>query len=176
MKRRRKRYYGETPPYAKAAPHRHGQRIARQDLERGLCRVCTLPVLANNGRVRSWHDGRALPESNAYEPNCLHVYKMGRCGGRHLSYVRTFLVKRDGRSCAHCNATRGKTYAWLHVDHITPLADGGPNDESNLQLLCPTCHKAKTAAEATARAQRRRTIATATTTPAIATATTTAAA
>jgi 5-methylcytosine-specific restriction protein A len=30
-------------------------------------------------------------------------------------------------------------------DHIIPLIIGGPNKESNLQLVCVPCHKAKTA-------------------------------
>lgn len=36
----------------------------------------------------------------------------------------------------------------FHVDHITPISDGGhPFDESNLQTLCAECHEAKTARE-----------------------------
>lgn len=41
-------------------------------------------------------------------------------------------------------------------DHIVPLADGGKNVESNLQLILLDTHKPKTAAEATARAETRR--------------------
>lgn len=32
-----------------------------------------------------------------------------------------------------------------HVDHIQPLALGGSNDKTNLQLLCPTCNTKKSA-------------------------------
>lgn len=36
----------------------------------------------------------------------------------------------------------------FHVDHITPISDGGhPFDESNLQTLCQWCHHEKTAEE-----------------------------
>ena len=41
-------------------------------------------------------------------------------------------------------------------DHIVPLADGGKNEEANLQLILLDTHKPKTAAEATARAETRR--------------------
>jgi 5-methylcytosine-specific restriction protein A len=41
-------------------------------------------------------------------------------------------------------------------DHIVPLADGGKNCESNLQLITEQTHKAKTGPEATARAKTRR--------------------
>ena len=31
-----------------------------------------------------------------------------------------------------------------HVDHVVPRADGGTDDEENLQALCATCHARKT--------------------------------
>jgi 5-methylcytosine-specific restriction endonuclease McrA len=34
----------------------------------------------------------------------------------------------------------------LHVDHIRPRADGGTDEEWNLQTLCFRCHSRKTAA------------------------------
>ena len=56
-----------------------------------------------------------------------------------------------------------QTAKW-HLDHIIPLCDF-PHDpqnpyapwrESNLQILCEDCHKAKTAREAGARAKKKR--------------------
>jgi 5-methylcytosine-specific restriction protein A len=40
------------------------------------------------------------------------------------------------------------------VDHITPKAEGGNDDEANLQALCSPCHAAKTKQES-ARGIRR---------------------
>lgn len=37
--------------------------------------------------------------------------------------------------------------AGYDIDHVLPLADGGSNDISNLQALCPSCHRVKTARE-----------------------------
>jgi 5-methylcytosine-specific restriction endonuclease McrA len=34
--------------------------------------------------------------------------------------------------------------AGYDIDHITELRNGGSNDISNLQALCPTCHRVKT--------------------------------
>ena len=34
-----------------------------------------------------------------------------------------------------------------HIDHITPLAAGGTNDDDNLQILCKSCHLTKTQIE-----------------------------
>jgi 5-methylcytosine-specific restriction protein A len=33
------------------------------------------------------------------------------------------------------------------VDHITPLAKGGTDEDDNLQLLCLACHEKKTRIE-----------------------------
>lgn len=71
--------------------------------------------------------------------------------GRAWMATRDRVALRDGYRCAKCGAT------WVpnrdHVDHIVELADGGTNDDGNLQLLCDDpCHKDKTAAEARARA------------------------
>lgn len=49
--------------------------------------------------------------------------------------------------CVHCEA-KGLVVAAAEVDHVIPLEQGGPDDETNLQGLCHACHKAKTAAEA----------------------------
>lgn len=152
MRRRKRRYKaGEVPAYAKIAPHRHAQRVARRDLPRGFCRVCGDAVApTRGGRVRSWHDGRA--SAGGVEPNCLHAYKIAT----RPSYGKAFIAKRDGRKCATCAASRGRTFAWFHLDHRLPLADGGTATEDNLQLLCPDCHKIKTGREAGERAKRRR--------------------
>ena len=34
------------------------------------------------------------------------------------------------------------------VDHVDPLFLGGPDDESNMQALCPACHRRKTERDA----------------------------
>jgi 5-methylcytosine-specific restriction protein A len=52
--------------------------------------------------------------------------------------LREFVRKRDGGICARC----GRAESW-RVDHIIPRADGGPDDQSNLQLLCDDCDAKK---------------------------------
>lgn len=46
--------------------------------------------------------------------------------------------------CQDCKSLLPPTY---QIDHITPVALGGTNDEANLQALCPNCHSAKTQRE-----------------------------
>lgn len=40
------------------------------------------------------------------------------------------------------------------IDHVTPLEQGGSNDDGNLAPRCDGCHKAKTASEAATRSGR----------------------
>lgn len=44
--------------------------------------------------------------------------------------------------CADCKKSVGKIY---HADHIMPLARGGSNWPSNIQILCPRCNLTKNA-------------------------------
>jgi len=50
-------------------------------------------------------------------------------------------------TCVHCRRA-GIIRLATEVDHITPLAMGGTDAESNLQALCHDCHAIKTAGEA----------------------------
>ena len=48
------------------------------------------------------------------------------------------LLKMQEYCCAYCDIyLRDSPY---HVDHITPLAAGGTNNENNLAIACPTCN------------------------------------
>ena len=143
----------------------------------GVCRWCGLIVFHDKGakagepnRRRAWHTA------------CVDEYKLHAWAAEQEKFVR----KRDGGRCAACRerpkkwvrakyestdrATRGryvriKRACALELDHLTPLwsvanlpaherrAFFGP---SNLQLLCPDCHRAKTTREAAERAGLRR--------------------
>src|SRR5713226_833369 len=48
---------------------------------------------------------------------------------------------RDGNRCAICK--RNLPPDILEVDHITPVALGGPTILENIQLLCPPCNRKK---------------------------------
>jgi 5-methylcytosine-specific restriction endonuclease McrA len=51
------------------------------------------------------------------------------------------ILKLQKRTCAACYTKfKGDEY---HVDHIVPLALGGSNWASNLQILCPPCNMSK---------------------------------
>ena len=56
-------------------------------------------------------------------------------------FVRCF--ERYGGKCGACGRKVGAGLAW-QLDHIIALANGGQNQEGNLQPLCVECHRQKT--------------------------------
>lgn len=52
--------------------------------------------------------------------------------------------------CRACERKGIETLA-REVDHVVPIADGGTEDESNLQGLCIPCHREKSANESRGR-------------------------
>lgn len=58
-------------------------------------------------------------------------------------YVKDRVANKAELYCQHCKRqVGGKLRA--EFDHETPLILGGKNRESNIQLLCHECHRAKT--------------------------------
>ena len=58
--------------------------------------------------------------------------------------VREKVFERNNHQCQSCNKI-DLTAKNLQVDHIIALAQGGPNDMSNLQTLCAKCNREKSA-------------------------------
>lgn len=54
--------------------------------------------------------------------------------------LRKAVYERDGGRCNQCGATFD-----LQYDHVLPVALGGATTLENLQLLCGTCNRAKSA-------------------------------
>ena len=75
--------------------------------------------------------------------------------GARWDKLRKLAMGRDDWLCQPCKR-EGKATPAREVDHIIPKSQGGTDDLSNLQGICPDCHKAKTAQES-ADAQGRRT-------------------
>jgi 5-methylcytosine-specific restriction protein A len=110
--------------------------------EPGQCRLCDTPILRPDGqpnRRRLWHQ------------ECADLYM----ASNSAAGMRAVIFKRDGGICAKCGKDCGRNGDW-EADHVVPLIDGGTHDFSNVQTLCTPDHKAKTAAEAKARAAQRR--------------------
>lgn len=66
--------------------------------------------------------------------------------GKDWEATRTRVFIRDNWQCRGCGRVcSGKGEA--HCDHIVPKAQGGTDEDSNLQTLCERCHGRKTQRE-----------------------------
>jgi 5-methylcytosine-specific restriction endonuclease McrA len=55
-------------------------------------------------------------------------------------HVRLFVWRRDKGQCVRCGSRER-----LEFDHIIPVVAGGSNTERNVQLLCESCNRSKSA-------------------------------
>ena len=55
---------------------------------------------------------------------------------------RKHIYNKNKKVCNCCQKSLNEK--GFHIDHITPIACGGTNEENNLQLLCKNCHYEKT--------------------------------
>lgn len=67
--------------------------------------------------------------------------------GTAWTKLRAFVLERDRGVCQPCEAAGRITLAH-EVDHKVPKAEGGTDDETNLQSICRACHLTKTKEEA----------------------------
>ncbi|MCC7269314.1 MAG: HNH endonuclease [Rhodocyclaceae bacterium] len=67
--------------------------------------------------------------------------------GNAWAKLRSRIMQRDCGLCQPC-LKAGRVTPARQVDHVISKAEGGTDDEDNLQAICMACHKAKTAREA----------------------------
>jgi 5-methylcytosine-specific restriction protein A len=63
--------------------------------------------------------------------------------GTEWNKLRLRILERDKYLCQSCLRT-GRVTAANIVDHIKPKAQGGTDDEENLEAICRPCHDDKT--------------------------------
>lgn len=61
--------------------------------------------------------------------------------GRRSRNIKDTLYGRQRGICNGCG--QHTEYRFMEVDHVVPISKGGPDDDSNLQLLCTHCNKIK---------------------------------
>jgi 5-methylcytosine-specific restriction protein A len=104
---------------------------------------CGQPAVASRLRCLA-HGGERQP----WQP----TQPVTRIRGRKLQALRMHLFMREP-FCRIC-ATAGRMTLAAVRDHITPLAEGGQDNDSNVQPLCQSCSDIKTHTESV-RGQRR---------------------
>ena len=95
--------------------------------------------------------GRVLPTRRT--PYCSRRCQWKFHGHYFWDSARSFVLLRDRYTCQACGVRRRARE--LEVDHVVEIARGGAAlDYANLRTLCRACHRAKSRAFATERAQR----------------------
>lgn len=61
--------------------------------------------------------------------------------GAHTPDDIAEIMKAQGGRCAYCRTNIKRSSR--HVDHIVPLALGGSNARTNIQIACPSCNRSK---------------------------------
>lgn len=62
----------------------------------------------------------------------------------HITFdLRQRVVETAGHRCEYCQTQELIIGMPLEVEHITPEAQGGSSDETNLCLACPRCNRHK---------------------------------
>lgn len=75
-----------------------------------------------------------------------HTTAAIRTRGNAWMAIRSRIMVRAKGLCEHCTKA-GRIRPASEIDHITPLAQGGKDNDANLQALCVECHQAKSKAE-----------------------------
>ena len=53
--------------------------------------------------------------------------------------LRSEVIRRADGRCEYCRLSQAGQEAVFHVDHVHPVALGGPTEPSNLALACVSC-------------------------------------
>jgi hypothetical protein len=86
---------------------------------------------------KKWRD--ANPERmRAY--NARRRARKRGAAGTHTADDIAAILRRQRGKCLNCRISLKRGF---HVDHIMPLARGGSDNPSNIQLLCPSCNLSK---------------------------------
>lgn len=89
-----------------------------------------------------------LVEANpgGWKPDAIRGTRHQRGYGAAWERTRKRILDRDENLCQPC-LKAGRTSLGNQVDHITPKAQGGGDNDENLQAICIACHRVKTQRE-----------------------------
>lgn len=149
-----------TPEQRSMTPEQRGEHNARrrakcyamtpeQRVSHNLASRLRKPALTPEQRARRYELSQVWAVRN---PERVGAYKRtnrakrANAEGVHAGHDIKALFAHQRGTCPNCQALLIKRgIGKYHVDHIMPLALGGSNWPSNLQLLCPPCNLDKNA-------------------------------
>jgi 5-methylcytosine-specific restriction endonuclease McrA len=117
------------------------------------CRDCNqeLPIskFSRNGRKDGYHrpECRSCQHKRSKKINPRYQQTDGAVAAREahkglsrseVGRIKKLKLRLQSGECIYCTARLDPVTS--HLDHRLPLAQGGSNDEQNLQLLCPRCN------------------------------------
>ena len=84
--------------------------------------------------------------AGGWKPDTIRGSRHQRGYGAAWDRTRKRIFDRDEGLCQNC-LKHGRPTPGTDVDHKLPKAQGGGDEDENLQLLCRACHREKTARE-----------------------------
>jgi 5-methylcytosine-specific restriction endonuclease McrA len=72
--------------------------------------------------------------------------------------IRRLVVARANNRCEYCGLSQDEQEATFHIDHVVPVAAGGPTVEANLALACVSCSLRKGARQTAEDPETRQTV------------------
>jgi 5-methylcytosine-specific restriction endonuclease McrA len=98
-------------------------------------------IAANSLELKKYHSNyRATHKETIRVHRKNRELKCRKNGGKLSKNIIERLFKLQRGKCACCGLPLGENY---HMDHIMPIALGGKNVDSNIQLLKATCNRRK---------------------------------
>jgi RNase P subunit RPR2 len=119
--------------------------MERRWTHNGLCVPCSIAASKAHAKSTGYLHAKLW---NAANNESLRKHKSARrarvrsASGSFTAKDVKRLLKIQKHKCANCKTPLSQGY---HIDHMMPLALGGSNDASNIQMLCPSCNRKKCA-------------------------------
>jgi hypothetical protein len=149
--RNRETYLQRAKAAQEADPARHAANV-RRHYDRNREQINARKVAALDSTPGAREKARAA--ANAWRlQNPEQARELGRIGSanrrariradanRLSNGLAEKLLRKQQGKCTSCRCNLSES--GYHIDHMTPIALGGENSDSNAQLLCPPCNQQK---------------------------------